>query len=229
MTLATATGVLATPPRETPAWRRCRPGVLVLVTGSPLHGAAKHPGRLRLMAIAGTRHVVLGRWRSVRGGVIVAVALDRIAPGEGWFTVACTQLSGNAVGTMVPAAAPRRLPFCHHLRHAGGCGAATASLAASSSLQLERTAPAGDRGARSWRALPSLEAGTSAYLGAVVLALLVLGGVLAFAVGRLWPTRTRSVGLERNRPPSGRSRAFPISSIGRDFVRGRSAAGGRPR
>ena len=183
----------AAPPREPPAWRRyARPGVVVLVTGFSLY--------MVLPSIL----AVFGSWRSLEhvtwywaGLALLCEAasfvslwqLDRIAlQVKSWFTVACTQLSGNAVGTIVPGggAASTALSV-GMLRRAGvDAGRATASLAASSSLQLgaDLLLPV--------IAVPAILAGvpidrglaTSAYLGAVVLALLLLAGVLAFAFDR---------------------------------------------
>jgi putative heme transporter len=230
-----------TTPPETPAWKRyARPGVLVLVTGFSLY--------LVLPSIL----AVFGSWRSLEhvtwywaGLALLCEAasfvslwqLDRIAlQVKSWFTVACTQLSGNAVGTIVPGggAASTALSV-GMLRRAGvDAGRATASLAASSSLQLGAVLllPV--------IAVPAILAGvpidrgleTSAYLGVVVLALLVLAGVLAFAFDRPLADAGRALQWVLNEPSaeSGRSRAFLISSYrSATSSAGRSAAAGRPR
>jgi uncharacterized protein (TIRG00374 family) len=115
--------------------------------------------------------------------------LNRIALHENsWFVVACSQLSGNAVGRIVPGGAATANAFAiGMLRRAGtDVGQAAAALAASTSLQL------GAALALPVLALPAILGGapvdrslaTSAYLGAAVLVLLIAAGVLAFAFDR---------------------------------------------
>ena len=115
--------------------------------------------------------------------------LDRIALREkSWFAVSCAQLAGNAVGRIVPGGAATSSAFAiGMLRRAGlEVGQAAAGFAASTSLQL------GAALALPLLALPAIVGGapvdrslvTSAYLGAVVVVLLIGAGVLAFAFDR---------------------------------------------
>jgi uncharacterized protein (TIRG00374 family) len=112
--------------------------------------------------------------------------LDRISLRErSWFAVACAQLSGNAVGRIVPGGAATSSAFSiSMLRRAGlEVGQAAAGFAASTSIQY------GAALALPLLALPAIVGGapvdrslvTSAYLGAAVVLLLIVGGVLAFA------------------------------------------------
>jgi uncharacterized protein (TIRG00374 family) len=175
------------------AWRRfARPGLLVLVTGVSLYVLLPS-----LMA-------VFSSWRSLAhltwywtvlallseaASFVCLWQLDRIALREkSWFAVACAQLSGNAVGRIVPGGAATSSAFSiGMLRRAGlEVGQAAAGFAASTSLQV------GTALALPVLALPAIVGGapvdrslvTSAYLGAVVVLLLIGGGVLAFAFDR---------------------------------------------
>jgi uncharacterized protein (TIRG00374 family) len=175
------------------AWRRfARPGLLVLVTGVSLYVLLPS-----LMA-------VFSSWRSLAhltwywtvlallseaASFVCLWQLDRIALREkSWFAVACAQLSGNAVGRIVPGGAATSSAFAiGMLRRAGlEVGQAAAGFAASTSLQV------GTALALPVLALPAIVGGapvdrslvTSAYLGAVVVLLLIGGGVLAFAFDR---------------------------------------------
>jgi uncharacterized protein (TIRG00374 family) len=183
----------ASAPPETPAWRRyARSSVVVLVTGVSLY--------LVLPSIL----AVFGSWRSLEhvtwywagvallceaASIVSLWQLNRIAlQVKSWFTVACTQLSGNAVGRIVPGGGATATALSvGMLRRAGvDAGRATAALAASAALQLGAVL------VLTVIAVPAIVAGapidrgltTSAYLGAVVLALLVVAGVLAFAFDR---------------------------------------------
>ncbi len=174
-------------------WKRyARPGLLVLVTGVSLY--------LLLPSLV----AVFSSWRSLSkltwywaalalvseaGSFICLWELDRIALRvRSWFTVASAQLSGNTVGRIVPGGGATATAFAiAMLRRAGvDVGQAAAALAASSSLQLGTTL------ALPLLALPAILGGapvsrslaTSAYLGAVVLLLLIVAGVLAFTVDR---------------------------------------------
>jgi uncharacterized protein (TIRG00374 family) len=115
--------------------------------------------------------------------------LNRITLHEkSWFVVACTQLSGNAVARIVPGGGATASAFSiNTLRRAGlEVGQAAAATAASSSLQI------GTALALPLLALPAIVGGapvnrslaTSAYLGAIVLALLLGAGALTFAFDR---------------------------------------------
>jgi len=185
------------------SWKRyARPGLLVLVTGVSLY--------LLLPSLV----AVFSSWRSLSkltwywaapalvseaGSFICLWELDRIALRvRSWFTVASAQLSGNTVGRIVPGGGATATAFAiSMLRRAGvEVGQAAAALAASSSLQLGTTL------ALPLLALPAILGGapvnrslaTSAYLGAVVLLLLIASGVLAFTVDR--PLALAGQGLE---------------------------------
>jgi uncharacterized protein (TIRG00374 family) len=175
------------------AWRRfARPGLLVLVTGVSLY------------VLLPSLVAVLSSWRSLShltwywtalallfeaASFVCLWQLDRIALREkSWFVVACAQLSGNAVGRIVPGGAATSSAFAiGMLRRAGlEVGQAAAGFAASTSLQVGTalalpllTLPAIVGGAPVDRSLA-----TSAYLGAVVVVLLIGAGVLAFAFDR---------------------------------------------
>jgi uncharacterized protein (TIRG00374 family) len=136
---------------------------------------------------------------SEAGSFICLWELDRIALHvRSWFTVASAQLSGNTVGRIVPGGGATATAFAiEMLRRAGvEVGQAAAALAASSSLQLGTTL------ALPLLALPAILGGapvsrslaTSAYLGALVLLLLIAAGVLAFTVDR--PLALAGQGLE---------------------------------
>jgi uncharacterized protein (TIRG00374 family) len=136
---------------------------------------------------------------SEAGSFVCLWQLDRVALHEqSWFAVACAQLSGNTVGRIVPGGAATATAFAvEMLRRAGvEAGQAAVALAASTSLQL------GTALALPVLALPAIVGGapvshslaTSAYLGAVVLVLLIGAGVLAFAFDR--PLALAGRGLE---------------------------------
>jgi len=144
---------------------------------------------------------VFGSWRSLSHldwpfAVLVLVSetasyvclweLDRIAlRTKGWFSIAAAQLSGNAVGRIVPGGGATATAFAATmLRRAGvDTGEAAAAFAASTGLQLATTL------ALPLIALPAILAGapvsrslaTAAYLGVAVLVLLIAAGTLAFA------------------------------------------------
>jgi hypothetical protein len=173
-------------------WHYARPGLLVLVTAVSLY--------MLLPSLV----AVFSSWRSLAeltwywtalallaeaGSFVCLWQLDRVSLHEtSWFVVGCTQLSGNAVGRLVPGGAATATAFSvGMLRRAGvRAGQAAAALAASTSLQT------GTRLALPLLALPAILGGapvdrslaTSAYLGAVVVVLLIGAGVLAFAFDR---------------------------------------------
>jgi uncharacterized protein (TIRG00374 family) len=112
--------------------------------------------------------------------------LDRIALHTGtWFPVVTAQLSGNAVGRILPGGGATATAFTvSMLRRAGvDAGEAAAALAASTGLQLAT------RLALPVLAVPAIVAGapvdhslaTAAYLGLGVLVLLLAAGAAAFA------------------------------------------------
>ena len=115
--------------------------------------------------------------------------LDRIAlRTRSWFAVACAQLSGNAVGRIVPGGGATATAFTvGMLRRAGvDTGEAAAAFTASTGLQLATTL------ALPLLALPAIIGGatvnhslaTAAYVGIVVSLLLVAVGAAAFATDR---------------------------------------------
>ena len=115
--------------------------------------------------------------------------LDRIAlRTRSWFAVACSQLSGNAVGRIIPGGGATAAAFSiGMLRRAGvDTGEAAAALSASTLLQLATTL------ALPVLALPAIIGGapvshslaTAAYLGIAVLVLLLAAGGAAFATDR---------------------------------------------
>jgi uncharacterized protein (TIRG00374 family) len=153
--------------------------------------------------------------------------LDRIALHEPrWFVVASSQLSGSALGRIVPGgAATANLFMIGMLRRAGvQVGEAAASLAASTSLQY------GTALALPLLALPAILGGlpidrslaVSAYLGLAVLVLLVGVGVLALAFDQPLEYAGRAAQWVLNRTLR---RRRPLSNLPqrllaeRDFVR----------
>jgi uncharacterized protein (TIRG00374 family) len=171
-------------------WRhRARSGALVGIAGVSLY--------FLLPSVLG----VFASWRSLSHldwpfAVLVIACeaasfvclweLDRIALHvRAWFPVASAQLSGNAVGRVVPGGGAVSTAFsASMLRRAGiDTGDAAAAFAASTGLQLAT------RLALPVLALPAIIGGapisrslaTAAYLGLGVLVLLVGAGVAAFA------------------------------------------------
>jgi uncharacterized protein (TIRG00374 family) len=183
-------------------WRRyARPGALVLVTGVSLY--------LLLPSLI----AVFSSWRSLSQltwywaalalvseavSILALWELNRIALHEkSWFVVGSTQLASNTVGKLLPGGGATATAFAvGMLRRAGvDMGQAAAALAASASLQI------GAALALPLLALPAILGGapvshsliTSAYLGAVVLVLLVGAGVLAFGFDRPLETAGRAL------------------------------------
>ncbi len=174
-------------------WARyARPGVFVLVAAVSLYMVL--PSLLAVFASWRSLRDLVWYWAALAllsaiGSFVLLWELDRIALDEkSWFVVACSQLSGNAVGRILPGGGATATAFSvGMLRRAGvDSGRATTALAASTSLQV------GTRLALPVLALPAIVAGapvdrgltTAAYLGAAVLLLLVVAGVLAFAFDR---------------------------------------------
>jgi uncharacterized protein (TIRG00374 family) len=115
--------------------------------------------------------------------------LDRIAlRTRSWFAVACAQLSGNAVGRIIPGGGATATAFTvGTLRSAGvDTGEAAAAFSASTGLQIATAV------ALPVLAVPAIVGGapvshdlaTAAYLGIAVLALLLAAGAAAFATDR---------------------------------------------
>jgi uncharacterized protein (TIRG00374 family) len=172
-----------------PVRKYARTGLLLLVAGVSLY--------LLLPSLV----AVFASWRSLTdltwywvvlalvaeaGSFVLVWELDRIALDEPrWFPVACSQLAGNAVGRIVPGGGATATAFSVRMLQRAGvpAGRAAGALTAATLLQI------GARLALPVLALPAIVAGapvarglsTAAYLGAVVLVLLVAGGVLAFA------------------------------------------------
>lgn len=153
--------------------------------------------------------------------------LDRIAlRTRGWFAVACAQLSGNAVGRILPGGGATATAFtAGMLRRAGvDTGEAAAAFAASTGLQIATTL------SLPLLALPAIIGGApvshrldmAAYLGAAVLVLLVGVGAAAFATDAPLQLAGRGIQwllnatLRRRRPVAG----LPGELLGdRDFIR----------
>ena len=178
---------------ETPAWRQyARPAGLLVVAAVSLYVFL--PSLLS----------VFGSWRSLSHldwpyAALVLVCeiasfvclweLDRIAlRTKGWFAVASAQLSGNAVGRIVPGGGATATAFTvAMLRRAGvDTGEAAAAFAASTGLQIATTL------ALPLIALPAILAGapvsrslaTAAYLGIAALVLLIAAGTATFLSDR---------------------------------------------
>jgi uncharacterized protein (TIRG00374 family) len=153
--------------------------------------------------------------------------LDRIAlRTRSWFAVACAQLSGNAVGRIIPGGGATAAAFTvGMLRQAGvDTGEAAAALSASTLLQIATTL------ALPLLALPAILGGapvshslaTAAYLGFAVLALLLVAGGLAFATDAPLEYAGRALQwvlnktVRRRNPVTGLDQEFLAD---RDFVR----------
>lgn len=172
--------------------RYARPGVAALVAG------------LSLYFLLPSLDAVFSSWRSLSrvrwywaapmlvaecASIVLLWQLDRIAlKTKAWFPVACAQLSGNAVGRVVPGGGATATAVTVTLLGKAGIstGNATAAMAASTALQI------GTAVALPLAAVPAILAGVpvprslalSAYLGLLVLALLVAVGALAFTTNR---------------------------------------------
>jgi len=219
------------PAPQTPAWRQYgRPAALLLVAAVSLYVFL--PSLLS----------VFGSWRSLSHldwpfAALVLVCeiasfvclweLDRIAlKTKGWFAVASAQLSGNAVGRIVPGGGATATAFAVTMLRRSGVdtGEAAAAFAASTGLQLATTL------ALPLIALPAILAGspvshsleTAAYLGIAVLVLLIAAGTLTFLSDR--PLELLGRGLQwvlnktvRRRNPVDRLPEELLSD--RDFIR----------
>jgi uncharacterized protein (TIRG00374 family) len=179
--------------RGRPAFRHyARPGLLLAVTGVSLY--------LLLPSLV----AVFSSWRSLTqltwywatlalvseaGSLVFLWQLDRIALHErSWFTVASAQLAGKAAGRILPGGGATGTAVSVSMLHRTGIdtGQATAALSASGLLQLGTTF------ALALLALPAVVGGApvshslivSAYLGALVLILLIVVGFVTFAFDR---------------------------------------------
>jgi len=182
-----------------------RPPASGPVTRSPWKRYAK---RIALLAVAGVSLylflpsliAVFSSWRSLAHldwyfAVLVVACeiasfvwlwqLDRIAlHTRAWFPVAAAQLSGNAVGRIVPGGGATATAFTASMLHRAGVdtGEAAAAFGASTGLQLATTLTL------PVLALPAIIAGapvshslaTAAYLGIGLLVLLLAAGAAAF-------------------------------------------------
>lgn len=218
-------------PRSRAEWvRYAKPGVLVLVTGISLY--ALLPSLVAVFASWRSLADLAWYWAALAllseaGSFVFLWQLNRIALHEkSWFAVACSQLSGNAVSRILPGgAATASAVSIAMLRRAGvQVGQAAAAFAASASLQI------GAALALPVLALPAIIGGlrvdrslaTSAYLGVVVLVLLVGAGVAAFAFDQPLETAGRALQwvlnktVRRQRP----TKDLPQQLLRqRDFVR----------
>jgi uncharacterized protein (TIRG00374 family) len=175
------------------AWRRfVRPGVLVVVTGISLYVLL--PSLVAVFSSSRSLTRLTWYWAALAlvaeaASFVLLWQLNRVALHEkSWFVVGSTQLTGGAVGKIVPGGgATATAVSVDMLRRAGfGTGQAASALVASALLQL------GTRLALPVLALPAVVAGapvahglaTAAYLGLAVLLLLIGAGVLAFAFDR---------------------------------------------
>jgi len=216
------------------SWRRyVKPAVVLAV------------GAVSLYLFLPSLLAVFGAWRSLSHlewyfAILVLASesasyvclweVDRVALGtKAWFAVACAQLSGNALGRIVPGAPT---PFTAELLRKAGidAGQSAAAFTASTGLQIATTA------ALPLLALPAIVGGApvghglanAAYLGLAVLVLLMVAGVAAFATD--WPLtlaggaiqRLLNATVRRRRPVAG----LPAELLAdRDFIR--ATVGGR--
>jgi uncharacterized protein (TIRG00374 family) len=216
---------------EKPAWRQyARPAGLLVVAAVSLYVFL--PSLLS----------VFGSWRSLSHldwpyAALVLVCeiasfvclweLDRIAlRTKGWFAVASAQLSGNAVGRIVPGGGATATAFTvAMLRRAGvDTGEAAAAFAASTGLQIATTL------SLPLIALPAILVGapvnhslaTAAYLGIAVLVLLIAAGTATFLSDRPLELVGRCVQWVLNRTVRRRN---PVAELpeellsDRDFIR----------
>ena len=194
-------------------WRRqVGRGLVLFVTGVSLY------------LIFPTLVSVFGSWRSLThlgwgwaGLALLAESasfvslweLDRVAlRAKSWFVVACAQLSGNAIGRIVPGGGATASAFAvGMLRRANvDTGRAVTALAASTGLQIATTL------ALPLLALPAIFGGApvnpsliaSAYLGTAVLVFLLGAGAVAFATDRPLKVVGRGIQWALHRSARGR-------------------------
>jgi uncharacterized protein (TIRG00374 family) len=143
--------------------------------------------------------------------------LDRIVLGsQGWFAIACAQLSGNALGRIVPASAT---PFTVDLLRKAGVrtGEAAAAFTTSTLLQIATAL------ALPIVSIPAILGGTpvnhsllaAAGLGFGALVLLLIVGAIVFATDR--PLRVTGNGIQRALNATLRRRR-PVDGISRELV-----------
>jgi uncharacterized protein (TIRG00374 family) len=212
-------------------WRFARPGVLLVVALVSLY--------LLLPSLV----AVFSSWRSLEGldwyfAVLVPAfeaasfaclwELDRIAlRARGWFAVASAQLSGNAVGRILPGGGATSTAFAVGvLRRAGvDTGRAAAAFAASTGLQI------GTALALPLLALPAIAGGApvshslaiAGYLGVAVLVLLVAAGAAAFLADAPLGLAGRALQQLLNATVRRRRRVAGLPQAlldDRDFIRG---------
>jgi uncharacterized protein (TIRG00374 family) len=230
-----------TSPDGVPWKQYVKSGVLLLVTGVSLY--------LLLPSLLS----VFSSWRMLEHldwpyAILVFVAegassvclweLDRIVLGsDGWFAIACAQLSGNALGRIIPASAT---PFTVDLLRKAGVktGEAAAAFTTSTLLQIATAL------ALPIVAIPAILAGTpvnrsllaAAGLGFAALLLLLAVGAIVFASDK--PLQIAGKGIQRvvnatfrrRRPVEGvtdellSDRNFIRSTLGEQWKRAVSAA-----
>jgi uncharacterized protein (TIRG00374 family) len=185
---------------------------------------------------------VFGSWRSLShlkwGFAVLVLAceiasyvclweLDRIAlHTRAWFPVATAQLSGNAVGRILPAGGATATAFtASMLRRAGvDTGEAVAAFSASTALQLATTLTL------PLLALPAILGGapvshglaTAAYLGIAVLLVLLAAGTAAFVSDKPLEYAGRAVQWLLNRTVRRRQHVTGLPRellADRDFIR----------
>jgi len=199
----TSSGAVDTDPERRAAWKRlARPAVLLAVTGISIY--------LLLPSLL----AVFGSWRSLAhldwpfailvlafevASYVCLWELDRLALRmKGWFPVAAAQLSGNAVGRILPGGGATATAFAASMLRAAGAdtGEAVAGFGASTLLQLATTLTL------PVLALPAILGGggvnhslaTAAVLGMAVLVLLVVVAAVAFTTDR--PLRLLGRGVQ---------------------------------
>ncbi|HEY5098855.1 MAG TPA: flippase-like domain-containing protein [Gaiellaceae bacterium] len=170
-------------------WKRyTRQGLLLLVTAVSLYLLL--PSLLAVFSAFGSLSHLDWPWAvlvlvSESASSVSLWELDRIAlRTRSWFAVACAQLSGNAVGRIIPGGGATATAFAvGMLRRAGAdTGQAAAAFSASTGLQIATTL------ALPVLALPAIVGGapvshdlaTAAYLGIAVLFMLIGAGTAAF-------------------------------------------------
>jgi uncharacterized protein (TIRG00374 family) len=218
-----------------PERRYARTALAVLATGVSLYLLL--PSLAAVFAATGSLSHLKWYWAAAAliaeaGGFVCIWQLDRIAlRTRQWFSVACAQLTGNAVGRVVPGGAATATTVAVAMARKAGIDSseAAAGFTASTTIQIA-----------TWLglplfALPAIAGGASvprslayaAYLGLAVFALLVAGGAIAFTTDR--PLALFGRGLQwvlnktvrRRRPVSGlpemliEQRNFVRSTLGR--------------
>jgi uncharacterized protein (TIRG00374 family) len=191
--------------RDTPGvWRRySRQSLLLVVTAVSLYLLL--PSLLAVFASFRTLYHLDWPWAvlvlACEGASSVALwELDRIAlRTRSWFAVACAQLSGNAVGRIIPGGAATATAFTVGMLRSVGvdAGEAAAAFSASTGLQLATTLvlPVLALPAIAGGAPVSRDLATAAYLGVAVLVLLLAAGATAFATDR--PLELAGRGVQR--------------------------------